>query len=152
MNLSKLGNKRVVTVTKDMALEEAARLMREYHVGDVVVVEKRGEWKVPIGMLTDRDIVMATTAFGVSPTKLAAGDLMTTNIVTAKEHDSLTHVIKLMKEHGVKRVPLVGTQHEVVGIVALDDVMALLASELSALAEVGKKQTQVESQRRVKFA
>jgi CBS domain-containing protein len=151
MNLKTLGQKYVVTVTTETSLEDTARLMRENHVGDVVVVELKGDRKLPVGILTDRDIVMATIALGAPVKPLAAGDIMTTNIVTVKENESLNNLIDLMKEKGVKRVPIVNQERGIVGIIALDDVMALLSRELAALAEVGKRQKEVELQRRQKF-
>jgi CBS domain-containing protein len=152
MDLKKLGSKRVVTVTADTSLEDAARLMRENHVGDVVIVESKGSKKIPIGILTDRDIVMATIALGAPAAPLATGDIMTSDLVTIKEDESLNHLIDLMKEKGVKRVPIVGKDCDLLGIIALEDVMALLTKELAALAEVGKRQKEVEFQRRQKFA
>ncbi len=152
MNLKNLGQKYVVTVTTETSLEDTARLMRENHVGDVVVVEKKGDRKLPVGILTDRDIVMATIALGAPVTPLAAGDIMTTDIVTVGENESLNNLIDLMKERGVKRVPIVNSERGLVGIIALEDVMALLSRELAALAEVGRRQKEVELQRRRKFA
>lgn len=152
MDLKKIGNQRVVTVLADTPLEDAARLMRENHVGDVVVVKSKNGKAVPIGILTDRDIVMATIALGAPVSPLTAGDLMTTELVTIQEGQSLIQLIDLMKKRGVKRVPLVGKDHELVGIIALEDVMNLLAGELSALAEVANRQKQMELHRRQKLA
>lgn len=152
MDLKKIGRMRVVTVTPETSLADAARLMREYHVGDVVVVEQKGGKNVPVGVLTDRDIVLATIAIGAATDALAAGDIMTSDLATVPEDSSLTQVIELMKERGVKRVPLLGEGGELAGIVALEDVTRFLARELSALAEVSQRQKEVETERRRKFA
>jgi CBS domain-containing protein len=151
MDLKQIGRKKVVTVTRDASLEQAARLMREAHVGDVVVVEHREGRKIPLGILTDRDIVMATLALGASPSALEAGDIMSAPLVTITENTSLIQVIKIMKEKGVKRVPIL-SENELVGIVALEDLMRLLTSELSALAEVSGRQRTLEQGRRRKLA
>lgn len=152
MNLKSLGQKYVVTVTTETSLEDAARLMRENHVGDVVVVDQKGNGKVPVGILTDRDIVMATIALGAPVEPLAAGDVMTTGIVTVREDESLNSLIDLMKENGVKRVPIVNKERALVGIISVEDVVALLSLELAALADVSKRQKEMELQRRRKFA
>lgn len=149
MDLKKVGHRKVLTVAKETSLEEAARGMREAHLGDVIVLNDR---KVPIGILTDRDIVMATIALGVDASALLVEDIMTAGLVTVKESDSLAQVIRLMKENGVKRVPIVGDEFQLLGVIALEDVLSLLAAELSALAEVSGRQRQFEVHRRRKIA
>ena len=152
MNLKNLGQKYVVTVTPETNLEDASRLMRENHVGDVVVVEVKAGRKVPVGILTDRDIVLATIAVGAPAKPFVAGDIMTKNIVTVKEDESLNNLIDLMKEKGVKRVPIVNRERGLIGIIALEDIIGLLSRELNALAEVVKRQKEIELQRRPKLA
>ena len=152
MDLRKIGKLKVITVLAESGLEDAARLMRENHVGDVVVVENRNGKHVAVGMLTDRDIVLATIALGAPVNALVVGDIMSTDLVTVNAESSLSRVIELMKERGVKRIPLTGEGKEVLGIIALEDVTRFLAHELSALAEVSLRQKEVETLRRRKFA
>lgn len=152
MNLKSIGTSRVITVGRETSLNDAARLMRDHHVGDVVVVENREGRPCPVGILTDRDLVMATTALGAPTEPMAAGDVMTSEVVTAAEDAGLSHVIRLMKTHGVKRIPLVGLYGELVGLVALEDVMSFLVTELASLAAVGKEQELVEWERRRRLA
>jgi len=151
MDLKKIGKMGVITVTAETSVPDVARVMRESHVGDVVVIESRGGRKVPVGMLTDRDIVLATIALGAPVNALAAGDIMTTDLVTVPAESSLSLVISLMKERGVKRIPLLGDRQEIVGVITLEDVTRFLAHELSALAEVSPRQQEVELLRRRKF-
>jgi len=151
MKLHKIGTTKVVSIPREVSLEDAARLMRENHVGDVVVVDVRDGKKFPVGILTDRDIVMATIALGAPVAPMLVDDIMTTEIATIEESESLNSVIDLMKDRGVKRVPLVAKEGELVGIIALEDVMKLLASELSALAEVGERQKEIEFRKRRKL-
>ncbi len=152
MDLKKLGRRNVATVTKDSRLEDAARLMRDAHVGDVIVVEQRDGLRIPLGILTDRDIVLATIALGAAPAALEAGDIMSTSLITVNETDNLLNVITLMKEQGIKRIPIVGPENELMGIIALEDIMRLLTEELSALAEVSGRQRTLEMERRRKLA
>jgi CBS domain-containing protein len=152
MELLKIGRSQVVSVKPEATLEETARVMREHHVGDVVVAEERGNQRFPVGIMTDRDIVMATLALGAPTAPMLAEDLMTTDLVTVGEQESLVRVIELMKENGVKRVPILGKEKELVGIIALEDIMRLLSQEIAALTEVGRRQKEIEFDRRRKLA
>jgi CBS domain-containing protein len=107
--------------------------MREEHVGAlVVVVDENGQRRVR-GVVTDRDIVMAVVATGLDPEPLLLEDIMSVRLITAKETDSLLDLMRAMREHGVRRVPVVGEQGELLGIVTMDDVLKVLALELNML-------------------
>lgn len=128
---------RVVAITyPSMALNEAARLMREHHVGSLVVVEERTlEDRFAVGMLTDRDIAMGVVAADRDPHGMRVGDLMSKGIVTAREEDSLADVLTTMRRKGVRRVPVVSPRGLLVGLVSLDDVLDVLAQEMKAVAD-----------------
>jgi len=114
-------------------LDGAAQLMRENHVGCLVVVDEIGGKRVVVGMLTDRDIVTAVVAADLAPSALRVEDVMTTDLVTTREDDSLIDLMRIMRRKGVRRMPVVGQQDELLGIVTLDDVLAILAEELNLL-------------------
>lgn len=114
-------------------LDGAAQLMRENHVGCLVVVDETGGKRVVVGMLTDRDIVTAVVAADLAPSALRVEDVMTTDLVTTREDDSLIDLMRTMRRKGVRRMPVVGQQDELLGIVTLDDVLAILAEELNLL-------------------
>ncbi len=125
--------------TTDLAM--AARLMREHHAGALVVVdEKQGE-RVVEGVLTDRDIVVAVVAPGLDPAKLSVGDVMGAELVTAPEDESLIDLMRSMRDHGVRRIPVVGAHKELIGMVTMDDVLEVLSQELELLvATIGNEQ------------
>jgi CBS domain-containing protein len=152
MGLVDIGRRKVVTAERETSLNDAARIMREAHVGDVVVVDQQGAHPAPVGILTDRDIVMATVAIGATPGAFNVDDVMTSSLVTVSEEDSVAKVILLMKEHGVRRIPILGAKAELAGIISIEDVISHLAEELSSLAEVSSRQYQMEIQRRRKIA
>lgn len=129
-------------------LVEAARLMREHHVGCLVVVQETGGLRLVVGVLTDRDIVTAVVAAGIDPATLSVGDVMTAGPVTAREDDSLIDLMRTMRTKGVRRVPVVGAQGELVGIATLDDVLAILAEELGLLVAAIDREGQRERQMR----
>ncbi len=126
--------KRKVTVGyKQTSVVAAAQLMREDHVGSLVVVDDENGSRQVCGMVTDRDIVMSVIATGLDPDPLLLEDIMSERVVTINEADSLPDLMRSMREHGVRRVPVVGLQDELMGIVTMDDVLKILAQEMNAL-------------------
>lgn len=128
---------RVVTIAfPSMAVNEAARLMRDHHVGCLVVVEERTlEDRVVVGMLTDRDIAIGVVAADRDPHGMRVGDVMSKGVTSAREDDSLADLLSAMRRKGVRRVPVVSPQGSLIGVVALDDVLDVLAQEMKAVAE-----------------
>jgi CBS domain-containing protein len=126
--------KRKVTVGyKLTSVVAAAQLMREDHVGSLVVVDDENGSRQVRGLITDRDIVMSVIATGLDPDPLRLEDIMSERVVTVNEADSLLDLMRSMREHGVRRVPVVGLQDELMGIVSMDDVLKILAQEMNAL-------------------
>ncbi len=148
MILEKIARKDVITVTEGATMQEAAKAMRDHHVGSVVVIDQRGNRKMPVGMVTDRDIVVSTSAFGIPPNSVYVKDVMSSTLVMAKAGDSFNHVLNLMKEHGVKRIPLVDSEGSLVGMISTHELMSVLSDELSVVVGVTERQHQVESDRR----
>lgn len=107
--------------------------MRENHVGCLVVVDEVGGQRIVVGLLTDRDIVTAVVANDLTPSTLHVEEVMTTDLVTAREDDSLIDVMRTMRHKGVRRIPVVGHQDELIGIVTLDDVLDILTQEMGLL-------------------
>jgi CBS domain-containing protein len=119
-----------------LSVDEAARLMRERHVGCIVVVEQGDGGRLPIGILTDRDIVMAVVAKDADAKTLRAGDVMTATVASVRESDTLYDVLSTMRSRGVRRVPVTGPHGTLAGILTLDDVLNALAGQLQALGSV----------------
>jgi CBS domain-containing protein len=122
-----------------MALDVAARVMREHHVGSLVVVEEPSpQERVVVGMLTDRDIVLGVVAADRDPHSTRVGDLMTKDVITARAQDSVLDLLSAMRRKGVRRIPITGPRGTLVGIVTLDDVLEIVAQEMQAVgAAVG---------------
>ncbi len=145
MNVGELCNREVIIVGQDATVLEAAKLMRQYHVGDLVVIEKRQGASFPIGILTDRDIVIEIIAGEVDFDAVTVGDVMSYELITASEEDAIADTIKLMRDKGIRRVPVVNKQGELEGIIAVDDLIDLLAEQLKdivALISCEKKREQ----------
>ncbi|MBY0471777.1 CBS domain-containing protein [bacterium] len=152
MDLRKLGTRNAATVSPRSTILDAAKIMREQHVGDVVVVGERNGKNAPIGILTDRDIVVSTVAFNLQPDGICVEDVMGPALAKAQTSDSLLHVLNLMKEHGVRRVPLVNSNDELTGIISMDDIVNFLGMELSDIAKISEVQRNIETQRRKNLA
>lgn len=141
MTVGKICNRDVVVTRADDTIESVARLMKEYHIGDIVVVEDRGGGQMaPVGIVTDRDVVVEVIAAGVAPDAVTVGDIMSFELVTAHEDDSLWDTLQRMRINAVRRVPVIDGQGALAGILTLDDLLELLAGELVDLARVANRQ------------
>lgn len=126
----------VVTVEPQASLREAALLMRNRHVGALVVVERKGGVERPVGLLTDRDIVVAVIAVpGARPEGIRAVDAMSQPLVAVREDDNVFEAVEIMQQKAVRRLPVVGADGALRGIVTADDVLRVLSAELGNLAE-----------------
>lgn len=148
MNVGEACNREVVIMRADGPLLEAARLMREHHVGDVVLVEEREEGRVPVGIVTDRDLVVEVLAEELDATKLLVRDVVAAPLITALEEEPVEDVVKRMRRHGVRRIPVVNREGTLEGILALDDVVELLAETLGDLAFLVSKEQRKERELR----
>jgi CBS domain-containing protein len=125
-----------VTIEAQASLREAALLMRNSHVGALVVKERQGGVERPAGILTDRDIVVAVIAVpGARPEGIRVGDAMSQPVVVAHEDDGLFEVVETMQQKAVRRLPVVGADGGLRGMVTMDDVLRVLSAELGSLAE-----------------
>lgn len=147
MSIGELCNREVIVIEPQASIADAVKLMRRHHVGDLVVVDQRGQQRVPVGVLTDRDIVIEVLAEDVDPGSITVGDAMSGPLVTAREDEDLADVIARMRAHGVRRVPVVNAQGGLEGILAVDDILELLAEQMSGLAGLVRTEQQHEQAR-----
>jgi len=133
MPIGTIRTREVVVAMRTTKVSEAARLMREHHVGDVVVVDESGGRQVPCGIVTDRDIVISVVAQGVDPESVVLGDMMSNELVVGHETDGVADTVDAMRTKGVRRLPIVDALGTLVGIVTADDLLALLTDEMASL-------------------
>lgn len=136
MKVGDLCQQNVVTASPTTSIPSAARVMREAHVGYLIVVEparEEGAYKV-VGVLTDRDIVVAVVARDADARALTVGDVMTRDPLIANESSPLEVTLTLMEEVGVRRVPVVNSKGALSGVLALDDALRTIASQLTKIA------------------
>jgi CBS domain-containing protein len=113
-----------------------ARLMRQRHVGDVIVVDDPQSDQTPIGVVTDRDIVVEVLGKELDPSKVTVREIMRTPVVVAGTSEDASQAVERMKLHGVRRIPIMDENLKLAGIVCLDDLLGRLASDAAALAEI----------------
>jgi CBS domain-containing protein len=148
MAIGEICNRDVVVAKRDITVRGAARLMREYHVGCIVLVEEREGRRRPVGVVTDRDIVVAVTALGLDADVIGAGDVAAKELLEINEQAGLAETVAVMRMKGVRRLPVVDRDGFLVGIIAADDIVGLLAEELSGLAAMVSRGQRRESTER----
>lgn len=135
----------VVTANRETTVRQAAVLMRENHVGDVLIVDQARGNRVPVGIVTDRDIVVAVVALNLDPGVIAAGDIMGQEIETVQEDEGIFETIHQMRSAGVRRIPVVNQNGSLVGIVSLDDLIQLFAEEMGEVAKLISREQRRET-------
>lgn len=120
----------VVTVLPSTPVTEAASIMREENIGSLVVV---GVDKKLLGIITDRDIVVSVVANGKSPLEVVVGDVMSSDLITVQETESIFEILRVLGKNSIRRVPVL-KGGRLVGIVSVDDLIVLVVTELSNLA------------------
>lgn len=139
MLLKDICTNNVVVCDAQTTASRAAELMRHEHVGDLVVVDNPREDGVPLGVITDRDLAIEVLGKGLDPSKTKVGSLMHTPVVIAHESEDTSQVIERMRAHGIRRLPVVAGEGEVIGIVTLNDLLRVLVSDASALLDIMAK-------------
>ena len=147
MTAGELCNRTVYIIRANESVLEAARLMKKYHVGCLVVVEERGEDRIPIALVTDRDLVVKgmTEALGDLETMQVAR-VMSEELVTARDTERMYDVRKKMRARGVRRIPVVDAEGRLQGIIAFDDMVEWMAQELTDLAQLVSLEQEHESE------
>ena len=133
MKIGELCNRVVVFAYKNMPLTEAAKLMREHHVGSLIVVKEDDSKRTPVGIITDRDIVVEVVAAGLDFRTLTVGEIMTDELITAREQDDMLDVLGLLRKRGIRRIPVVTPSGALAGIATIDDILGILSEELDGI-------------------
>ena len=148
MPIGEICNREVVVARRDETVLQAAKLMRQYHVGTVVVVEELDGRRVPLGIATDRDIVVEIVAPELDAAVITVGDIMAAELASVNADCGVFEAIQYMRGKGVRRLPVVDANGELVGVVTLDDLLSLLADELGALARLVEREQNNEASHR----
>jgi CBS domain-containing protein len=149
MKARDLLTRHVAVARREDTLLEAAERMREEHVGVLIVVETRHAARIPVGILTDRDIVVAVVAKAAAHLgELRVGEVMSTDLVTATCDEDVLVVLKRMRSFAVRRVPVTNAEGALEGVLSIDDVVGAVSRELAEAAALLSRQRYREPSRR----
>ena len=130
LKIGKYCTRNAITADKDSSIVEAAKLMRQHHVGSLVIISRDSDGDKPVGMLTDRDIVLEVLAEEVAVDSVTIDDVMTRKPVTAWEHDDMFATMETMRLKGIRRVPVTDSSGVLVGILTSDDLLGIFYEEM----------------------
>ena len=133
----------MVTANESTSLHDVAKLMRQNHIGDVVITRSDKAKEIPIGVLTDRDIVVHGIACDIALDEVAAGDLSTQDLVTVEPDADIVDIVRTMNAHAVRRIVVSGGS-AYNGIISFDDILWALSQIVSNLSAVTERQIQRE--------
>lgn len=147
MRTAEVCTRDVVATRRNTSLTDAAKLMRENHVGSIVILDD-AEPNKPAGILTDRDIVVSVVAAGLDNRTMTVGEVMSPGLVTAGEDDDALATLKSMRRRGIRRMPVVDRAGELCGIVSLDDLMEVAGGAIDDIVGAITSERSLESWRR----
>ena len=148
MRIGEICTTSTISCTRDESVQDAALKMRQHHVGDLVVIDQPDDEKLPVGIITDRDIVVSVIALALDPASLLVGDIMSDDLDTCRMDDDVYETIERMHHRGVRRMPVVDGDGRLAGIVSADDLLGFLAEEMSELARIAPHQQAQERRAR----
>ncbi len=148
MTIATICNHDVVALDRDATVLQAAMLMRQHHIGSVFVTEIKGGKPLPVGIVTDRDVVVEVVATGLDPAVITVGDIMLAGLLKIEEQAGVFDAIRLMSGKGVRRLAVVKKEGELIGVITMDDLMLMLSSEFCSFAKLLTKEQQNEVARR----
>ena len=125
---------KVATVPSDTSLRDCAQAMREKHVGSLVLVDPGS--RRPLGIVTDRDIVVEAVAVGLDPMTITAGDIAAKPVVTVRDDEDVLEALARMRENGVRRLPVTGADGQLAGVLSLDDLLAAMSEQFDSIMRV----------------
>jgi len=144
MSVGNICVRHVFSINGDADAVEAARMMREYHIGFLVVTREKDGGRMPIGVLTDRDVVLEVVAQDIDPHAVAVKDIMTPDPLVVRESDELHDTLLRMRAAGVRRVPVENDAGHLVGVLSVDDVVGFLNEVVQDLAGAINREMNLE--------
>jgi CBS domain-containing protein len=136
MFIGEICNRDVIVAGKDASIAEIAQLMREHHVGSIVITDQQNDLHIPVGLVTDRDLVIELLSKGVDIKSVSAGDVMCQNLVTVRDSRHVYDTLKLMRGKGIRRIPVVNDEDVLVGVVTVDDLLDVVISQLDDVVNI----------------
>ena len=138
MSIGRIAQRNVDTADPHESVSQAAERMHQRNVGCLIILDDAGH---PTGIVTDRDLVLRIVAPGKDAFTTMVKDVMTAWPVTCKEETPIEEALASMRRLQVRRLPVVGAQGELLGIVTLDDIIQLLAEEMTSIGRILSSET-----------
>jgi len=148
MKIGDICTRNPATVSTSATLAEVARLMKDRHIGTVIVTKAPLDRPVATGIITDRDIACAQLDRRSDLASLSAEEVMTRNPLEINAEDALDKAIAKLRARGVRRAPVVSSSGALIGVISTDDLFAYVARELMLLARLVTLQPRQEATRR----
>ncbi len=133
MTVGKYCERELEPLSRDASLQEAALMMRSHHVGEVIVVDKLDGKNIPVGVVTDRDLVIEIMALAVDVEQISVGNIMSLELITVRHDYSLSDTLDIMQRHGVRRLPVVDNSGALLGIINIEVILKVLCQDLSKM-------------------
>lgn len=148
MTIGDICNRELIVIQRDETAQEAAKLMRQFHVGSIVVIDKTNGSAIPVGVVTDRDLIVEIMATELDASVITVGDIMSQELFTVKEDAAIHEAVELMRRKTVRRLPVVDESGELIGILTLDDVLQLMSEQMLDLAKLVRYEQKKEERHR----
>jgi CBS domain-containing protein len=139
MNVGSICKRHIVTIDASDSLQQAAGLMREHHVGALVVIETSADGQRVAGVVTDRDLAIEVLARGGDAAQAPVGHLVHGRPIGVAASADAAQAIALMESAGVRRLLVHDEQGHLVGLLSFDDLLTACVAPLAGLAEVLRK-------------
>ena len=136
MNVGNYCTRDVIITDTDSSILEVTKLMRQHHVGSVVIVSRNNDGVRPVGIITDRDIVVEVLAKDVPMDSITIEDVMTRAPVVAREDDDLFTTMEMMRLKGIRRIPVVDSLGLLAGILTTDDLLEIIDEEVGNIVSL----------------
>lgn len=133
MRIADICTRQAVSTEAGITIRQAAEMMRKHHVGALVVTQPPNGERIPIGFVTDRDIVVAVVAVGINTDALTVGDIMSEELATCSESESIFDAIQTMRDRCVRRLPVINEKGGLAGMLSADDIYSALGTHVREL-------------------
>jgi CBS domain-containing protein len=135
MNVERVFSRNIVYVQRSALLEQAAKLMRDHHVG-ALLVTGNGPAGTPVGVITDRDLVIRALASGTGPRDCTVGEIMSRALASVPRSAQVFEALEIMRANGMRRLAVIDPDGSAVGIVSADDIAGALAAEFASFSGI----------------
>ncbi|MFT6992129.1 MAG: CBS domain-containing protein [Paraglaciecola sp.] len=150
MNVGEICSKNIVHVSPQHSVLDMARIMREQHVSSVVVVDNIDGEIRPLGLITDRDLMIDVLAAKLDPSVLTAEDIITSELICVTETHDVREALKYLRYYAVSKAPVVNVNGVLVGLFSIEDSLATLSGEFSELVQLLSNELMNETPNRIK--